>query len=145
MRKPTISLVFLRLSKMIEAGLSPELIWHKLDEITSVKDPQKEIVDFIIARCCETYNVKKNEIITPNWVKKDAVVPRNMAVVLISNHVDGYSIAKIAQLFKKRSPTLSAVIDEFKGMNPKIKHHREFIENFNNLSEEIEEFKNRPL
>jgi hypothetical protein len=135
------SQVFRKISEIIESGVNPLTLMKKLNEIEGVRNPLKDLEDFIVALTCDKYKVKRENILTTNYLSNEETPPRDMIIVLLKKHMPQYSVKRIAELCKKKPPVISIVTKAFSQMGTKVKHEREFLETYTVLSDQIEGFK----
>ena len=64
-----------------------------------------------------------------------------MCRVLIKKHLVDYTHEEIAKIFKKQPNQVSLAVNRFTSMNTKIKHEKEFLEDFSRLNSAIKDYK----
>ena len=140
MPKPSISVALIKMAKLLEV-VGIDVIMDKLNEIDGSPDSNKEMENFIVSITCSHYNVKKIDVLTTRHLTEEETIPRDMIIVLIAKNVRDYSGVNIASICKKPPSTVSRVNKSFREMNDKIKHEREFLNTYNDLTTQIEAYK----
>lgn len=118
-----------------------------ISKINELNKPQheKKLFDFIVTSVCLTYNVDiedlKKSYLT-NTEGKKVIEARNMCFVLIKKFLN-YSHQDIAARFGKTHAMVSNAIKEFSLMDGVIKPEKEYLDNYNKISNRVENFKSQ--
>jgi hypothetical protein len=136
--------VMLRIGRALD-NYGVGVVMDKLSELgdLNITKNDKEIESFIISETCKTYMVDRAEISTSKNVRGVALTARDMCFVLLKKHIEDYTHDDIAKIFKKKENQVSLALKRFTSMNTKIKHEKEFIEEFSRLNTAIKEYKNQ--
>lgn len=121
--------------------LGVDIVMSKLDELeqSAPNNYYKEIESFITTEVCSRYKTTKSNLLKSR-VDDDDFLARNMCFILIKKYMPERSNAKIAKLFGKGPQSVSDAEKQFSEMNTKIKHEREFIQNYSELDKRIKNF-----
>lgn len=121
--------------------LGIDIVMSKLNELeeSAPNSYYAEMESFIISEVCTRYKTKKSNLLKSR-VDDDDFLARNMCFLLLKKYMPEKSNAKIAKIFNKGQISVGNAEKQFSEMNTKIKHEREFIQNYSELDKRIKSF-----
>jgi len=142
--KSSASALVLKLYNAI-SNFGVEYVAGELDKINDRAEGgiDKELVDFITSICCRKYQVDQDEIRADYIRNGNAISARTMSVVLIKKHVHSYSNKRISKEMKKEQSFVTRVLKEYECMEGKVKHEREFLENYKDLNDQVVSYRKK--
>ena len=105
-----------------------------------ISEYDNKVIDYIIESVCNAYEIKEHEL-NGNTVTGDALVSRNMVVVLIKKHLR-LKHEEVSVIFNKKGHAMvSHALRDFKGKNERIKEDKIYIDHFFKVDSMISNYK----
>lgn len=109
---------------------------------TKITNYDDSIISFIKEKVCESYKIDPSGL-NKSYLVDDFYISRNMIIVLIKKHLNINHVT-VSKIFGKKGHTLvSNALSDFKNKNERIKEHRIYLEIYNQINLEVEEFKKK--
>lgn len=105
-----------------------------------ISEYDNKIIDYIIEKVCFAYEIKEHEL-NGSTVTGDALVSRNMIVVLIKKHLR-LKHEEVSVIFNKKGHAMvSHAITDFKGKNERVKEDKIYMDHFSQVDSMITNYK----
>jgi chromosomal replication initiation ATPase DnaA len=105
-----------------------------------IEDNNHVLIDMIIDESCKSYNINKSELFKDR-ISTDATPVKELSISLIKKHTN-LSHDKISQIFAyKNRNEVSKCLTSFKNKSKTYKPDVEFIQFYNSIDENVNNFK----
>ena len=99
---------------------------------------KSRIIEYIFDSVSERLKINK-ESLFEEGIRRDTTLGKKISILLLRKHLD-LSPPRAAEYFKRSRQVVYNVENEFKQLNPNIKHDAEFINLFNELDLRVDKY-----
>lgn len=120
-------------------NFSVDRIKNKIAELYDTDENQQKLIEFIIFKVLDAYQITRHELFHSKN-RNGSTDARNTCYVLFHKHLD-INQKDIGKLFNKSHTVVNLAIKKLRDMNKTIKVEREFLEKYEAITKEIDDYK----